>query len=343
MSIFNALMKTAFMAPVRRLAGPLVQSLTEQANLLRFRRYYRAEKPVNFALMGELRNERFPKIDADCWLDRPDAEAAIASKLAAGTIDAAQADACRFWLTNGYFVVPGLIDTATIDKTWAAYETALADGQFGERRYVNNAKTLDDRRLDPHVKVPEILAMQHDARVLAWTDLLFGRKTIPFQTIMGHAGSQQQAHSDSIHMTTYPLGYLVANWVAFEDIRPDSGVLEYYPGSHKLPYLLSAEVGIEEYEFKQKGYSVYSERYEPAIIARCREAGFEKQVFMAKKGDVLFWHANLVHGGGPRIDPDASRKALVCHYFAEGAVTYHDLSGNASRLHQDGIYAPVRV
>ena len=41
-------------------------------------------------------------------------------------------------------------------------------------------------------------------------------------------------------------------------------------------------------------------------------------------GDVLFWHANLLHGGSPRKNLALSRKALVCHHFAKGAVTYHD-------------------
>ena len=58
---------------------------------------------------------------------------------------------------------------------------------------------------------------------------------------------------------------------------------------------------------------------------------------------MLFWHANLVHGGARRVDPDTSRKALVCHYFGEGTVTYHDLSGNVSHLHKDGMYAPATV
>jgi len=44
-------------------------------------------------------------------------------------------------------------------------------------------------------------------------------------------------------MTTYPEGYLVGAWVAVEDIHPDSGPLVYYPGSHRLPYYLSKEVG----------------------------------------------------------------------------------------------------
>ena len=216
-------------------------------------------------------------------------------------------------------------------------------GRGAGRRFVNEARTLDDRQLDAHCKVPEIAALQRDPKVLAWTDLLFGRRTVPFQSIIGHAGSQQAAHSDSIHMTTYPLGYLIADWVALEDVTEDSGVLEYFPGSHRLPYMLSNEVGIEQYEFKEKGHRVYHERYEPAVREACEKAGFRKERFLAKKGDVLFWHANLVHGGGPRIDADASRKALVCHYFAEGAVTYHDLSGNPSRLHADGLYAPIRA
>lgn len=79
---------------------------------------------------------------------------------------------------------------------------------------------MHGRQLDPHLKVPAVRALRHHPAILAWTDLLFDRRTVPFQTIMGHAGSQQRAHSDSIHMTTYPLGFLVATWLAFEDIAP---------------------------------------------------------------------------------------------------------------------------
>ncbi len=322
---------------------PALKALRRPLNHYRFKNFYRAEKPVDFNGMGELRGERFPKVEADCWLDRPDADQEIADRLRAGRITEAQASACSFWAANGYLVVPGLVDPELIDRTWAAYEAALAAGTFGPRTFVDPNQTLDGRQLDPHLKLPEIAAIQCDARILAWTDLLFDRKTVPFQTIIGHAGSEQAAHSDSIHMTTYPLGYLIANWIAMEDISDNSGVLEYYPGSHKLPYLLSADVGIAEFEFKAKGYAVYSERYEPAIKSKCEAADLSKKTFLARKGDALFWHANLVHGGGRRLDPNASRKALVCHYFAEGAVTYHDLSGNASRLHSDGLYAPIKV
>ena len=312
-------------------------------NLGRFHRRYDAKTAVDLTRVGEFRGDAFPHGDPDCWLDRPNAREAIEGRLKRGEIDAGQAAALRFWVENGYLICPKLIDDATLDTTWAAYERALADGRLGPRGFVDAAQTLDDRKLDPHLLVPELRALQHHPSVLAWTDLLFGRKTIPFQTIMGHAGSQQAPHSDSIHMTTYPLGYLIANWVAFEDIMPDSGPLEYYPGSHRLPYLLSREVGIAPLEFKTNGYGVYGERYEPAVRRQCDEARLEKKIFLAGKGDVLFWHANLVHGGSPRLDDARSRKALVCHYFAERAFTYHDLSGNPSRLHRKGVYAAPQV
>ena len=319
----------------------MMSALKSQINKLKFRRRYSAPVPVDFGDMGEMRNDVFPQGPPDCWLDRPGAGAEVAARLRRGQITAAQAEACRFWIENGYFVVPGLIDAATLDDAWAAYEAALADGTFGEVRFAPGATHLRERELDPHLKVPAIRALQNHPAILAWTDLFFDRKTVPFQTIMGHAGSQQRAHSDSIHMTTYPLGYLVASWLAFEDISPDSGPLDYYPGSHRLPYLLSAEAGIAAREFKAKGYGIYHERYEPMIEEACRSAGLERKVFLAKKGDILFWHANLVHGGTPRLDATLSRKALVCHYFAEKVVTYHDLSGNVTRLHSNGMYAPV--
>ncbi len=78
-------------------------------------------------------------------------------------------------------------------------------------------------------------------------------------------------------------------------------------------------------------------------LSHIKAMKLEPRFFLAKAGDVLFWHANLIHGGSPRKDLRLSRKALVCHYFAEGVVTYHDLSGNPSRLHRNGMYAPPVV
>src|ERR1700681_2990723 len=123
-----------------------------------------------------------------------------------------------------------------------------------------------------------------------------------------------------------------AAFLAFEDVSPESGPSVYYPGSHRLPYVFAEDVGISAAEFGERGYSPYHERYEPRIAALIEEAGLQPRYFTPRKGDVLVWHANMIHGGSLRAQPAISRRALVCHYFAGGCVTYHDLAANPSYL-----------
>ena len=54
----------------------------------------------------------------------------------------------------------------------------------------------------------------HDRRILDVMDYLLGKKMRVFQSINFLTGSEQAAHSDSIHMTTHPLGYMTAAWIA---------------------------------------------------------------------------------------------------------------------------------
>lgn len=258
------------------------------------------------------------------WLDRPDAGAAIDRRLAAGEIDAADAELCRKWARDGYLILPAFYAAALLDTTWAAYEAAIASGQVSPpHEPIHEGDTRPGRLLNAHFGVPAIDALLHEPQMGRIVSLLLGAAARPFQTIVGHKSSQQLEHSDSIHMTTYPLGYLAANWIAFEDVDPASGPLVYYPGSHRLPYLLSEELGIATADYN----AGYGSRYEPAVQALIARHALTPHHFLAKKGDVLLWHANLLHGGTKVRNPALTRKALVCHFFAEGAVCYHDLSG----------------
>jgi hypothetical protein len=54
-----------------------------------------------------------------------------------------------------------------------------------------------------------------------------------------------------------------------------------------------------------------------AMDQAAAQAGLEKRVFLAKKGDVFVWHAHLLHGGSPIRDPARTRKSYVFHYFSE--------------------------
>ena len=151
-----------------------------------------------------------------------------------------------------------------------------------------------------------------------------------FQSINFLMGSEQKTHSDSIHMTTYPLGGLLGVWVALEDTDLDNGPLHYYPGSHKLPYYLNSDYENEGNYFMigDKDYT----QYEKMLATKITEHKIEKKIFTAKKGDVLIWHANLMHGGEPHLNKNRTRKSMVFHYFNMNCVCYHEITQRPSLI-----------
>ena len=126
-------------------------------------------------------------------------------------------------------------------------------------------------------------------------------------------------------MTTQPYGYFAACWIALEDIHPDSGPLLYAPGSHWFPFMDAGVVAAKA----PPGSRFQRSRGGLAETLCWSERNLPTERFIAKKGDVLLWHANLAHGGAPIEDPTRSRLSMACHYPAQGVRYYHDLSGIA--------------
>ena len=203
-------------------------------------------------------------------------------------------------------------------KVWNAFKRDVDSGKLGQ----------ENPALDTHLLCPELNELISRPKILDVCSLLLGTQAVPFQSITRELGGQQAAQSDAIHMTTHPLGYLAAAWVALENIDPNSGPLFYYSGSHKLPYYLSNDVHIDSATHRSNPYKAYAERHEPFIEKVIRENNFERKVFCPPAGSVLFWHHNLLHGGSPILDKDLTRKDVVFHYFQKNVVCYHDLSGS---------------
>ena len=307
------------------IARPEQSSAPDPAALFRAR--YFADQPID-ATQPVLDARKMPDSGPFAWLDQPDAAVQVEERLAAGTLSTEQAALCRDFQRDGFVILPGAIPHSTLDQVWAKYEEAVAAGRVstsGERKGPDDLHP--GHSMNAHTEVPEIYEAFAHRSVIQAIELLVGREMVPFQTLMFPKGREQLAHSDSIHMTTYPLGYMCASWVAFEDIHPDSGPLFYYPGSHRLPYVFCRDVGIDPLEFRRRLYDVVAEKYEPFIARVIKSSGLPRKTFLAKKGDVLIWHANLIHGGSERASVVPSRRSMACHYFAKGAFCYHDLAG----------------
>jgi ectoine hydroxylase len=220
------------------------------------------------------------------------------------------------WADRGYLIIPKLFEKEA-DQINSGIENLLKQGKvdfnFTKRKIMDAWKQSD--------LLKEIF---YDEQVLNILQFIFDKEVVPFQTINFIYGSEQKPHSDSIHMTTEPLGYLAAIWIALEDVEEGSGELIYYPGSHKLNYIMSEDydTGNNAMRLGENNY----QRYEEKIQYLISENNLEKKEFLPRKGDVLFWHANLLHGGSAITKPGKTRKSMVCHYFAKDVLCYHEIS-----------------
>ena len=301
------------------------------------------DAPIKVKSSTNLRFELMPKFGPTPWLDTKDATVLIEGNFQNAMIIDEQKKIAKKWITDGYSIIPKLFSDDQIDSTWEEYEKLIKDGIIETEPEKHG---FPGRYLNPHFYSSKIRKMMVDEKLISHLSFILGVKTNPFQSIIGHRASEQKTHSDSIHMTTYPGGYMIAAWIAMEDISADSGPLVYYPGSHKLPYVYSSEAGItlEEVKANQDDlYKPYRQKYEPLIEEIIREKKLSEKTFIAKKGDVLIWHANLLHGGSMCKNFELSRKALVCHYFSENCLKYHDYTGamanDFSSIFQEDLHA----
>jgi ectoine hydroxylase len=251
------------------------------------------------------------------WMDKDISVDEIKNELSETDFPESTKEAILSWKENGYLVLNKFFSSETVDSINAEIEKLLAEKQI--------EFTLGNKIMFANKKSELIRKISSQQSLLGVLNFILGRKVKIFQTINFITGSEQHAHSDSIHMTTYPLGYLVAIWVALEDITEESGPLSYYPGSHKLPYLLN-----DGYERGGNVFTVGADsnylKYEEKIGEIVKKTSLPKKIFIAKKGDVLIWHANLIHGGEKISNPASTRKSMVVHYFADGVIKYHEIN-----------------
>ena len=151
----------------------------------------------------------------------------------------------------------------------------------------------------------------------SWLKLLYGREPLPFQTLNFKFGTQQGGHSDSIHFSCMPARFMCGAWVALEDITEENGPVFYYPGSHRLPEYNNFDFAVTD--------SNPHKSYEDCIEALMESQQLEKRRMLAKKGSVLIWSSNIVHGGSPILEEGRTRLSQVTHYFFDGCIYYSPL------------------
>ena len=217
---------------------------------------------------------------------------------------------------NGYAIINRFFSEDQVDAINSDIDRMLVSGEVSYKYQNKIMFAIHKSEL--------IKNMGADKVLMSVLNYLQGEKTSLFQSINFKTGSNQRTHSDAIHMSTFPRGKMIAVWVALEDMSLENGPLHYYPGSQNLPYVMNEDFGNDSTRWwlGPKEYSDYEDRLEEIIL----ENKLEKEVFVAKKGDVLIWHANILHGGEKVIDLDSTRKSVVFHYYADRCIAFHEIT-----------------
>jgi hypothetical protein len=291
-------------------------NLLHWRTLRRNKRLYE-EQGVRKSVFATISHRDFPGDGERApWLDRSNGEGPPAQP-SADDLPPELAALIPGWVESGFIVLEGHFAPELVDAVVEDVDRKLADGTV--KPHFRGQEVVRDS----YVESEPVRRVLTDPRVGKLLSYIFGRPARLFQTIDFFSGSQQPLHSDAFHMTTQPPGYLVGGWVALEDVAADAGPVYYMPGSHRLPYVMSEDLGLTSSALT---IPLKDDAYSRRVARLADDAGLEPVEFLARKGDMLLWHHNLLHGGRPVEREGSSRRSLVAHYFAEDVICYHEVT-----------------
>jgi hypothetical protein len=262
------------------------------------------------------------------WTDRVDVDDLIARRRRAGQLTESDVALLRQWLECGYVVLEGAVPKEVCEAVKTDLRSAfehgdarlrvLAPGEHFGHELEPGTDMRGMRVNDIYVHFESARRALFNAPVLRFLALIFDAPPMLLQSLSFDSGSRQGHHRDTAYVVVDPPLALAASWLALEDVRPGSGELVYYEGSHRIPGLLFSDEykcwnperdGIEEHD-----------RFMNELVDRSAAAGLPERRLLAHEGDVLIWSADLAHGGAPVLDESATRKSLVGHWCPEWAV-----------------------
>jgi ectoine hydroxylase-related dioxygenase (phytanoyl-CoA dioxygenase family) len=249
------------------------------------------------------------------WVESPFFSDIIATK----NISESDKKLATEYYENGYIVLSNLFSDELMDNIKTEMLEKGFNANFPIETFRNEVRIQDLWQYSDPIK-----ELACHPKILDTLKMLYEREPVPFQTLNFKVGTQQKAHSDTLHFSSLPARYMCGVWVALEDITEDNGPLFYYPGSHRNP----------EYNFsdfknttEDTSYENYPE-YETFMEELMEKSSYKKKKFLAKKGDALIWSSNIIHGGSPVEDPKSTRFSQVTHYYFENCLYYTPMLSN---------------
>ncbi len=232
-------------------------------------------------------------------------------------------DQLKHWNDHGYIVLRGFFRKPVveaykehIDRLWRERRSPgnplvvfTNRGKLHFRDALDGDRARSYRLVDHYMTDGPTRDFSMDPRLVAILRELMGHAPVVCNSILSEVGSEQDMHSDMFYMSPVTANQMLATWIAIDDVTEDCGPLFYVPGSHKMP----------PHRFSNGSFKAVADEVPGAVAATQRmmdDLGLRRERFIAKGGDVLIWHSQLVHGGDAIRDRSTKRTAIVTHYFS---------------------------
>jgi ectoine hydroxylase-related dioxygenase (phytanoyl-CoA dioxygenase family) len=285
------------------------------------------------------------------WTDSPDAAQHVAALYATGYISDAEADDLLHFIKHGWLLWSKAIEEDLIDRFAAeVHDLHTRPGYFITTDFAHErGKRLSGARPDRIESIYDLYVNLQSARqvcmhrrIARFLTLVFQAKPVAFQQLLFQQTNGHTWHQDTAYVVVDEPMMLAATWIALEDIVEGTGELAYYDGSHRLPHFIFAN-GMKRHDGQITGA-----QYNDELERECQARQLPHRRLLARKGDVFFWAADLVHRSHPQTPPHGrSRLSCVTHYcpatsapvwFSDkdkrGIEPYFDYAGFASSYYQ---------
>lgn len=191
----------------------------------------------------------------------------------------------------------------------------------------------------PYMRVPELLDLCTYEPLSQVLEEILTEPAGLHLNLTGWVSTERDWHQDHYLSPNHVGSFYAAVWFALDDIHPDSGPFEWVPRSHKWP-LLSAEKIRAQIPEDRRDLPSWPKDSEavltPVIERKIALNGVAPKRFLAKRGDVLLWHARTVHRGSVAKVPGMERKALIAHFSGVN----HRTDMAPAVAHKGGYYFP---
>jgi hypothetical protein len=230
----------------------------------------------------------------------------------------------RQWWEHGYLLKRRFIPDEILDRYWEVRS------RLGKPHGWESAT--------PYMFVPEVRTLAAYQPLEALLEELIGEPMAVSLNLTGTVSTERNWHQDDYLNPPNVNGWYAAVWFAVGDIDPDSGPFQYVPGSHRWPVLRRDRVRrfLRPDERDNHDWPRLTERFLDELIEKeIASRGSEIGTFLGEKGDVLIWHARLIHRGSTPNVQGRERRSFIAHYTG---VDHWSLGPNVGRTDDGGLY-----